>query len=277
MSSLPLISVVVTTKNEERNITNCLRSIGNQNYPKEKIELIVVDNFSLDNTVELAARFTDKVYSKGPQRATQLNFGVQMANGKYIFYPDADMMLSPNVIVECVKKCETDEYDALYVPEKIVGHGFWISVRDFERSFYDGTCIDAVRFVKKSSFLKVGGFDENIDFGADDWDFNRQIREIGKLGILTIPLYHNEGKFNITWYLSKKSKYSKNLNKYVEKWGADDPEIKKQFGIWYRFLGVFIEEKKWRKLLRHPAKAFGLYFLRLMVGVAYLKSRNLKN
>jgi glycosyltransferase involved in cell wall biosynthesis len=272
-SDFPIVSVVVTTKNEEKNIANCLNSIKNQTYPAEKIEVIVVDNYSPDRTVEIAKQYTDKIYLKGPQRAAQLNYGVLLAKGKFVLYPDADMILSKRVIEECVNRCENELYDALYLPEEIVGNGFWISVRAFERSFYNGTCIDAVRFVRKNSFLEIEGFDEKIDFGADDWDFNRRIREVANVGIITSPVYHNEGKFNLRWYVGKKGKYSKTLDKYVAKWGRDDPEIKKQLGMRYRFFGVFTENAKWQKLLRHPLKSFGMYFLRLLVGIAYLRSR----
>jgi glycosyltransferase involved in cell wall biosynthesis len=42
------VSVIVTTRNEEKNIANCLNSIKSQTYPQEKIEIIVVDNNSID-------------------------------------------------------------------------------------------------------------------------------------------------------------------------------------------------------------------------------------
>ena len=273
MSRFPLVSVVITTKNEEGNITNCLQSIKNQTYPKRKIETIVVDNYSSDKTVEIAKKFADKVYVVSPKRSVQLNFGVQKAQGEYLLCLDADMILSEKVVMDCISKCENEDYVALYIPEEIVGDGFWIAVRDFERSFYNGTCIDAVRFVRKDKFLEIGGFDKNIDFGPDDWDFNRRVKEVGKVGVITAPLYHNEGEFNIKRYVRKKGRYSKTLNKYIEKWGKDDPEIRKQLGIWYRLFGVFIEDEKWKKLLRHPIKTFGMYFLRLTVGLAYLSSR----
>lgn len=276
MRSFPLVSVVVTTKNEEHNIANCLQSIKNQTYPQDKIELIVVDNYSPDKTIELAKRYTDKVYIKGPQRAAQLNFGVQNAKGAYVLYPDADMILSENIIAECIEKCENQDYDALYIPEEIIGDGFWIGVRAFERSFYNGTCIDAVRFIRKDKFLQIGGFDEDIDFGSDDWDFNRRATEACKVGMINAALCHNEGKFNLKRYMRKKGHYSKTFSKYIEKWGKEDPEIRKQFGMWYRLFGVFVEGKKWQKLLRHPAKAFGMYFLRFIVGIAYLKSHTRK-
>jgi glycosyltransferase involved in cell wall biosynthesis len=46
----PKVSVIITTKNEERHIANCLESIKTQTYPCEKIEIIVVDNNSTDRT-----------------------------------------------------------------------------------------------------------------------------------------------------------------------------------------------------------------------------------
>ena len=126
----------MTTKNEEKNIENCLKSVKNQNYPQNKIEIIVVDNNSQDKTKEIAYGYTDKVYNFGPERSAQRNFGVKKAAGKYILYLDADMILSKEVIRECVEKCEEENLVALYIPEKIIGEGFWIKVRDFERSFY---------------------------------------------------------------------------------------------------------------------------------------------
>ena len=98
------VSIIVTTKNEEKNIANCLNSIRSQTYPQDKIEIIVVDNNSTDSTVEIARRFTDKIYNFGPERSAQLNFGVKLAKGAYILFPDADMILSEDVIKECLEK-----------------------------------------------------------------------------------------------------------------------------------------------------------------------------
>ena len=58
-------------------------------------------------------------------------------------------------------------------------------------------------------------------------------------------------------------------------WGKNDPDIKKQLGLLYRYFGVFIEQGKWKKLLRHPILTFGMYFLRFLVGVKYImRSKN---
>ncbi len=275
MKNAPLVSIIVTTKNEGRNIGNCLKSVKEQAYPSSALEIIVVDNNSTDDTVKIARGFTEKVCLKGPQRAAQMNHGAQEARGKYILYPDADMILSREVIAECVSKCESEGYIALYIPEKIIGDRFWIKVRDFERSYYNASCIDAVRFVRRESFLAAGGFDsENMAFGADDWDFDRRIKQFGNVSIIESPLYHNEGKFIIKNYLAKKANYSKAFDGYVEKWGKDDPVTRQQLGAWYRLFGVFIENGKWRRLIRHPLLTAGMYLLRFGVAVAYLGARN---
>lgn len=268
-NNMPLVSVIIATKNEEKNIENCIQSIKNQTYPSDKIELIVVDNNSTDKTKEIAEKFAI-VYNKGPKRASQLNFGVKESKGMYIIYPDADMILSEKVIEECVDKCENENYMALYIPEKIIGNGFWIKVRSFERSFYNTTCIDAVRFVKREKFLEINGFDDNIDFGPDDWDFNRRLKHIGKVDIVSSSLFHNEGEFDIERYLKKKKNYSSTFNKYIEKWGKEDPIIKMQLGIYYRMIGVFIEKGKWINLVMHPVLTVGMYWLRFNVALRYV-------
>jgi len=264
-----VLTVIITTKDEERHIENCLKSIKKQSYSQNKIEIIVVDNNSQDKTKEIARRYTNKVYNFGPERSQQRNFGARQANGKYILYLDADMALSENVVKECIYKCEKEALLALYIPERIIGRGFWVRVRDFERSFYNATSIDCVRFVKRDKFLEIGGFDEGLT-GPEDWDFDRRIARLGSVGIIVSPLYHHEGEFNFKKYLCKKSYYAQWFDKYIQKWGKDDIIIRKQLGFWYRYIGVFLEDGKWKILCRHPLLTCAMYSLRIILGLNYL-------
>lgn len=264
------VSVIVTTRNEERNIAECIKAIKAQDYPEENIEIIVVDNNSTDRTKEIAMNFSAKVYNLGPERSAQRNLGVKEASGEYILYLDADMVLSAGVVSECVDECEKGAYIAVYIPEKIKGQGYWIRVRDFERSFYNATPIDCVRFLRRNEFLTIGGFDESLT-GPEDWDFDRRLRQIGKAGIVKSPLFHNEGGFNFKRYLDKKKYYAGSFDKYIQKWGRGDAQIKKQLGFWYRYVCVFTESGKWKRLLRHPGLAFGMYLLKFLVGINYLR------
>jgi len=270
MGEMPLVSVVITTKNEEKNIENCIKSILDQTYPKDKIEIIVVDNNSDDRTKEIARKFTDKVFDKWPERSAQRNLGVEKSEGEHFLYLDADMSLDKNVIIECVESIKNNsEIIALYIPEIIMGKKFFSRVRKFERSFYDGTVVDCARFINKDSFLKVGEFDGGMT-GPEDWDLDKKLRNIGKIGLVKATLYHNETEFELKKYLNKKGYYAKSFDKYIQKWGRNDPDIKKQFGLWYRYFGVFLEDGKWKKLVAHPILTSGMYFLRFLVGVNYL-------
>jgi len=270
----PLVSVVITTKNEEKNIENCLKSVLAQGYPRERIEIIVVDNNSTDKTREIAEKYTPLVFDCGPERSAQKNFGAKKSSGEYFIHLDADMTLDRGVIKECVEKIsQSSGIAALNIPEIVTGENFFSRVRRFERSFYDNTVIDGVRFIKKDKFLEVGGFDEKM-YACEDWDLTKRINKTGKIDIIKAILFHNEAEFDLKKYWKKKKYYSGNMDVYIEKWGKDDPDVRKQFGVWYRFFGVFLEDGKWKRLTVHPVLGAGMYFLRFWVGVNFLLRNN---
>src|SRR3990167_6053012 len=93
------VSVIIATKNEEKNIKRLLESLKNQTLKDH--EIIVVDNYSKDKTRQIASHFTKKVFSKGPERSTQKNFGLRKAKGEYILFVDADMKLEKNLLNNC--------------------------------------------------------------------------------------------------------------------------------------------------------------------------------
>ena len=69
MQGKPLVSVIIPTKNSSKTLTQCLDSIKNQDY--ENIEIIVVDNHSKDNTLEIAKCYTNTVYTFSPERSSK--------------------------------------------------------------------------------------------------------------------------------------------------------------------------------------------------------------
>ena len=288
-----IFSIIITTKNEAENIGHCLESIKRQNFSSGKVEIIVVDNNSTDKTKQIARRFTKLVFNKGPERSAQRNYGMKKAKGKYLFYLDADMSLSAGLLKAAVEKMEKGNLAGLYIVERVMGEEklnstktqkpevsrlvhlgggkYWTRVRDFERQFYTGTAVDAVRMVRADVFAKSGGFDEKLT-GPEDWDFDKRIRQMGKTAVLPEHdgcIFHNEGRFSFAKYLHKKSYYLKYFARYKVKW-LGDPEVKKQFSPWYRMFGVFLERGKWKGLLGRPDLAAGMYILRFMVAVGYV-------
>jgi glycosyltransferase involved in cell wall biosynthesis len=96
----PLVSVIVPTRNSERYLSVCLRSVTEQDY--QNLELLVVDRDSTDSTVPIALAFGATVLIAGPERSAQVNAGVLVARGRFLFRVDADFALDPAVVSECV-------------------------------------------------------------------------------------------------------------------------------------------------------------------------------
>ena len=266
------LSVVISTRNEADNIANCIRAFD---AVREDVEIIVVDNNSTDGTKRIAADLGAKVLDKGPERSAQRNLGWRTATADWVVILDADMIL-PEALIGGILDCcrlQSNAVDAYWIPEVRTGSGLRVRARNFERSFYDGTCIDALRLFHKSVLEQTGGYDENLIAGPEDWELDIRVLATGaKCAVLKNHLIHNEKKLTLKRMLEKKAYYSKSMATYQAKW-PNHPALRKQFGFSYRFFGVFVENGKWRKLLRHPILAAVMYFERVMVGFTYLLNR----
>ena len=101
-NDLPLVSVIIPTKNSSQFLEECLLSIKDQTY--KNIEIIVVDNNSTDNTKKIARKYTDKVFNQGPERSAQVNYAVTQAKGEYVYKVDSDFILDTNVVMQCIDR-----------------------------------------------------------------------------------------------------------------------------------------------------------------------------
>ena len=265
------LSVVIPTKNEEVNIGACLDAFAPFGHG---IEILVVDNFSPDRTREIADKKGANVLLKGLERCAQRNRGWREATGDYVMFVDADMIVPKATVEEILEgiREQSTAVDAYWIPEVRSGAGLRLKARNFERSFYDGTCIDGLRVIRRDWLEKVGGYDENL-VACEDWDLDRRLLAAGATTAITKGhLVHNEAKQDLGKFLKKKAYYSTSVAAYRAKWREDDV-IRKQFGLGYRFLGVFVEHGQWRKLLRHPVLAAVMYAERVLVGFTYLLNR----
>ena len=88
------ISIVIPTYNSEKTLTECLESINNQDYPGEKIEIIIADGGSTDKTLEIAKRYTGKIFFN-PLRTGEAGkaVGIKHAKGEIVALIDSDNIL----------------------------------------------------------------------------------------------------------------------------------------------------------------------------------------
>ncbi len=265
------LSAVVTTRNEAANIEACLAAFERARKAGD-VETIVIDNGSTDDTCAMAEKLGARVFQQAPERSAQRNRGAKEARAAFVMFLDADMIVEQDTIDEILSLVSAGNVDALYVREVRTGEGIRTKARNFERSFYDATCIDMVRVIKKSVFEDIGGFDESLT-GPEDWDLDRRIHAVTKKISLTRGhLLHNEKQLSLKRMLGKKVYYTKSFARYQEKWNHDEI-INKQFGFYYRFIGVFTENGKWKKILRHPILFSVMMFERVLVGFTYLIRR----
>lgn len=97
-----MISAIVLTKNEEKNIEACLESL------KWCEEIIIIDDYSEDKTIEKCQKFGKKcrVYRRhlGEDFASQRNFGLRKARGEWVIFLDADERIPSSLAKEICRK-----------------------------------------------------------------------------------------------------------------------------------------------------------------------------
>ena len=109
----PLVSVVVPTHNDSKYISEAIASIVNQTY--DNLEIIVIDDFSTDNTVEIIESFNDKrikIIRNDTNRgaAYSRNIGIKNCTGEYISFMDGDDIWSLNKTEEHVNFMQKNNY-----------------------------------------------------------------------------------------------------------------------------------------------------------------------
>ncbi|HVS05269.1 MAG TPA: glycosyltransferase family A protein [Candidatus Dormibacteraeota bacterium] len=249
---MAVVSVIVPTRNSVRTLEGCLRSVRAQTY--RDLELIVVDNHSLDGSAAIAERFADRIETWGPERSAQRNRGAELARGSYVLFVDSDMRLEPGVVSSCVATLEAGDAPAVIIPEVSVGQGFWAHCRALERSCYLGDdTIEAARFFRREVFRSVGGYDESLT-GPEDWDLSARAAAGQRLPRAVAIILHDEGRLHLAEQLAKKWYYSGTARTYLRK----HPRSLSQGNLLFR--PAFF--RNWRKLARHPLLTTGMFFLK---------------
>ncbi len=101
----PKASIVIPAYNEEKNIEECLDSVFGSNYGKEKLEVIVVDDGSDDNTIRIARQYgsVKLLRQKHLGKVEALNSGIKKASNEFVITIDADTVIDKNCIAELLK------------------------------------------------------------------------------------------------------------------------------------------------------------------------------
>lgn len=169
------ISVVIPAYNKEESLLNTVNAVKNIDYPKDKIEILVVDDGSKDKTVEIARkidgiRFFEKRYNSG--KADTVNLGIKNANGEIIAVIDADSYPEKDSFKKMIGYFDDPEVGAVTAScfvkntnkllEKLQAVEYFLiafgrKILDFVDSVY--VTPGSLSMYRKKILVDVGGFD----------------------------------------------------------------------------------------------------------------------
>ncbi len=115
------ISVAIVTKNEEENIRDALESV------KDFEDIVVVDAFSKDRTVEISRIYTERIYQhEWPGYSSQKQRAVDYTQGEWVLILDADERVTPGLKSEMVEGIASSRFSGFYLPRRNYFLGTWI-------------------------------------------------------------------------------------------------------------------------------------------------------
>ena len=195
-SNLPLVSIVVPVRNEEKNLPRLLDSIKKLDYSQNKFELIIVDGYSTDETVKIAKRFGAKIFKNpGKIRSTGCQIGVSKAQGEFIAFTDADCSVPSGWLKGLLGPFKTKNIAAVGGPNvtpkddtlfaKAAGEALWLLARTGSRYGFSGQKVVEIYhnpgcnvIYRKKAIQSVGGFNPYL-LTCEDEELDFRLRQTG--------------------------------------------------------------------------------------------------
>lgn len=241
--SIPLksFSIIIAAKNEEKNISKLLESLINQNYPKDKYEVIIVDDNSTDNTRNVVNLYVNKFENIRlfnckkkdlPAKKGVLAFGVSKAVHPNILITDADCECLPNWIASYSGLGE--KYSVAFGIAPFIRKKSFVNLIACFENFRAGILSISAAYIgspytatarnfgyTREIYNRVDGYKNTADTISGDDDLF--VREAGKVNSKIGFIYDSNGfvlsftKTNIIDYLRQKARHTSTSNYYLLK------------------------------------------------------------
>jgi len=202
------VTIIISARNEEKNILNCLSDILMQDYPKTFIEIIVVDDHSEDNTADIVKSFIQncvfknihllelKNNSLGAGKKNAITAAIEMADGDLIITTDADCRMGLKWLSSLVNYYEMEHPQMVAAPvcfHKTVSVFGNMQSLEFLSLIVSSAaainlkmpimCNGANLMYEKKIFIEVNGFEGNMNYHSGDdvflmYKFNHHQKKI---------------------------------------------------------------------------------------------------
>ena len=196
---LPFVTVVMPVRNEANYIARSLTSVIEQDYPAERMEIIVADGMSTDSTREIVKLFQARVANirlidnPGKIAPTGLNRATESAQGEIIARVDGHCEIAPDYLRRAIEHLQTEQVDGVGGPIETIGETATAQVIAAAMSSAFGVGDSAFRTVKDKTMLnstiafpvytraiidRAGAYDEEMVRNQDD-EYNCRLRKLG--------------------------------------------------------------------------------------------------
>jgi len=199
---LPFVSVVLPVRNEEDYIERSLQAILVQDYPSDRMEILIADGMSTDKTRETVSSFVREnnlssslqiLDNPGRIVSTGLNIALGQAKGEIIVRVDGHCVIAPDYVNKCVNHIQNDGVDGVGGSMVTIGETRMAKAISLGMSSSFGVGNSAFRTISGKNMLadtvpfpaytrqiieRVGLYDEELIRNQDD-EYNYRIRELG--------------------------------------------------------------------------------------------------
>lgn len=177
------VTVIIPAYNEEQTISKCINSLINQSY--KQLEIIVIDDGSTDNTLQILNKFEIKILQqahKGPGHAR--NLGAENSMGEILVFVDSDMHFDKNFIEELTLPIRKGKSKGTFSKNELNGNvnNIWSQCWNFNRvgDVYKLVPTSSIhspvyRAILKKEFVKVNGFTTKGEY-TDDWSLSEKLK-----------------------------------------------------------------------------------------------------
>lgn len=190
---MPFVSVIVLNYNGSKHLSDCLKSLNETNYPRKSFEVILADNCSTDDSIELTVKNFSFVkivkHDRNHGFSDGNNLTVKYAKGEYLSFLNNDTVVDRNwlkEIMDCLDSetmiygskimnfYDRNKIDSLGGRITFTGKGYDLeagkSIKGNQQPYFTGFVCGAALTIKKSFFDEVNGFDSNYFIYEDDVD-----------------------------------------------------------------------------------------------------------
>jgi len=224
----PKISVIIPVYNTGIYLEQCINSIKNQTY--SNTEIIVVDDGSNNLTKtkinELSGSIDILITQKNQGQSTARNVGIRKASGEHILVLDSDDYFEKNFCKKAIEILLSNESIKIITSDSNIVNNkgeimniYSPSGGDISEMILNNTAMGSCMF-KKSDWLFVNGYDENMRSGFEDWEFYIRLLSKGgavyvikellfnyRKGIVSTTTSANKIKYDLLNYIYKKNEH----------------------------------------------------------------------